>query len=197
MKTAPLIVVLLLGILLAGCEPAPPATPKFHATDITGADFARNFELTDHNGQTRKLADFRGKLVVLFFGYTHCPDVCPTTLADLASALKSMGSDADKVQVVFVTLDPERDTPSLLKQYVPAFHPAFLGLIPTAEQLKRLAAEYKVVYQKTTGSQKADYLMDHSAHTYVYDTQGRLRLLVAYGAPAKVIAQDLMALLGH
>lgn len=196
MKTARLIAVLWLGILLAACEPAPPAAPKFHATDITGAQFARDFELTDHNGQTRKLADFRGKLVVLFFGYTHCPDVCPTTLADLASAMRSLGPDADQVQVVFVTLDPERDTPGLLKQYVPAFHPAFLGLIPTAEQLKGLAAEYKVVYQKNAGSQ-ADYLLDHSAHTYVYDRQGRLRLLLAYGTPAKLITQDLKALLGH
>lgn len=190
-----LIAVLLIAPLMA-CEPrATP--PTFNATDITGASFARDFRLTDHNGQTRTLADFRGKLVAMFFGYTHCPDVCPTTMADLAAAIKLLGPDGDKVQVLFVTVDPERDTAALLKQYVPAFNSTFLGLRPTTEQLKMLATEYKVVYQKNPGHEQGNYLMDHSAGTYVYDTQGRLRLLMPYGTSASLIARDFKALLAH
>ena len=195
MKTGTLIILFLTASLLA-CQKSPSAVPAFHATDITGASFARDFELPDHNGKTRKLADFRGKVVALFFGYTHCPDVCPTTLSDLASALKSMGADAQKVQVLFVTLDPDRDTPALLQRYVPAFNPTFLGLHPNKEQLKSIASEYKVVYQKNPSIDKDDYLIDHSAGTYVYDTKGRLRLLIPYGSSVEAIAHDLKALLG-
>jgi len=197
MKRPGLLVVLLLAVMLAACESRDATSPTFTATDITGATFAREFKLTDHNGRTRTLADFRGKLVALFFGYTHCPDVCPTTMADFAAAMKSMGPDANKVQVLFVTVDPERDTPALLKQYVPSFHPTFLGLRPTPAQLKLLAAEYKVVYQKNPGDEKGNYVMDHSAGTYIYDTQGRLRLLMPYGSSAQVIARDFASLLGH
>lgn len=196
MKILTLLAGLLLAVALAACEPRD-AHPTFTATDITGATFARDFSLSDHNGKTRTLADFRGKLVALFFGYTHCPDVCPTTMADLAAAMKSMGPNANKVQVLFVTVDPERDTPELLKQYVPAFNPSFIGLRPTPEQLKLLAAEYKVVYQKNPGREQGNYLMDHSAGTYIYDTQGRIRLLMPYGSSAQVIARDLEALLTH
>mgnify|MGYP000498180466 CR=1 FL=1 len=196
MKIPNWLVAVLLAVPLTACEPRAP-TPTFTATDITGASFARDFSLTDHNGQTRTLADFRGKLVALFFGYTHCPDVCPTTMADLAAAIKLLGPDGNKVQVLFVTVDPERDTAALLKQYVPAFNPAFLGLRPTPEQLKRLAAEYKVVYQKNPGREQGNYLMDHSAGTYIYDTQGRLRLLMPYGSSAPLIASDLKVLLAH
>lgn len=194
MKTTTLLVSALFSVTLMACDPKTPP-PTFTATDITGAGFARDFKLVDHNGQPRTLADFRGKLVALFFGYTHCPDVCPTTLSDFATALKSMGPDANKVQVLFVTLDPARDTPALLKQFVPAFNPGFLGLIPTPEQLKLITMEYKVVYQKTTGGEKGEYLIDHSAGTYVYDAQGRLRLLMPYGSSATVIARDLKSLL--
>jgi protein SCO1/2 len=194
MKTGTLIILFLTASLLA-CQKSPSAVPTFHATDITGASFARDFELPDHNGKTRKLADFRGKVVALFFGYTHCPDVCPTTLSDFASALKSMGADGQQVQVLFVTLDPDRDTPALLQRYVPAFNPAFLGLHPDQEQLKSIVSEYKVVYQKTPSLDKDDYLIDHSAGTYVYDPQGRLRLLIPYGSGAEAIAHDLKALL--
>ena len=196
MKIPTWLVAVLLTAPLIGCEPrATP--PTFNATDITGASFARDFRLTDHNGQTRTLADFRGKIVALFFGYTHCPDVCPTTMADLATVIKLLGPDGNKVQVLFVTVDPERDTAALLKQYVPAFNPTFLGLRPTIEQLKMLATEYKVVYQKNPGREQGNYLMDHSAGTYVYDTQGRLRLLMPYGTSASLIAGDFKALLAH
>ena len=179
---------------LAGCQPAPQP-PAFQATDITGATFARDFRLTDHNGQVRTLADFRGKVVAVFFGYIHCPDVCPTTLADFAAALQQLGPQADQVQVIFVTLDPQRDTPDLLKQFVPAFNPGFLGMVTDAETLRQLAKEYKVVYQKTSVKATDDYLIDHSAGTYIYDQQGNLRLLMPYGSSPDAIAQDLKALL--
>ena len=179
---------------LAGCQPAPQP-PAFQATDITGATFARDFRLTDHNGQVRTLADFRGKVVAVFFGYIHCPDVCPTTLADFAAALQQLGPQADQVQVIFVTVDPERDTPDLLKQFVPAFNPGFLGMYTDKETLRQLAKEYKVVYQKTSVKAADDYLIDHSAGTYIYDQQGNLRLLMPYGSSPDAIAQDLKALL--
>ena len=185
---------LLSGLMLAACQPAPQA-PTFQATDITGATFARDFRLTDHNGQTRTLASFRGKVVAVFFGYTHCPDVCPTTLSDFAAALQQLGTQAERVQVLFVTVDPQRDTPELLKQFVPAFNPSFLGMVADENTLKQLAKEYKVVYQKTSVKGSNDYLMDHSAGTYVYDTKGHLRLLMPYGSGPDMIAQDLKTLL--
>lgn len=185
---------LLAAFALAGCQPAAEA-PAFQATDITGAPFGRDFELTDHNGATRTLADFRGKAVAVFFGYTHCPDVCPTTLSDFAAALKLLGGQAERVQVIFVTVDPQRDTPDLLKQYVPAFNPGFLGMHTDAESLKRLANEFKVVYQKSAVKAADDYLIDHSAGTYVYDAKGNLRLLMPYGSKPEAIANDLRTLL--
>ena len=179
---------------LAGCQPVPQP-PSFQATDITGAAFARDFRLTDHNGQVRTLADFKGKVVAVFFGYLHCPDVCPTTLADFSLALQQLGPQAERVQVIFVTVDPHRDTPDLLKQFVPAFNPGFLGMYADEETLKQLAHEYKVVYQKASVKGADDYLVDHSAGTYVYDPQGRLRLLMPYGSSPDAIAQDLKTLL--
>jgi len=179
---------------LTACQPAPQS-PVFQATDITGAAFARDFRLTDHNGRVRTLADFRGKVVAIFFGYTHCPDVCPTTLSDFAAALKLLGEQAGRVQVIFVTLDPQRDTPEILKQFVPAFNPSFLGMYTDADTLKGLAKEYKVVYQKTSVKAPDDYLIDHSAGTYVYDPKGHLRLLMPYGSSPEAIAHDLKALL--
>ncbi|MFP5404383.1 MAG: SCO family protein [Gammaproteobacteria bacterium] len=185
----------LAALVLVACEPASAPPPNFQATDITGAPFARDFTLTDHHGATRSLADFRGKAVAVFFGYTHCPDVCPTTLADFAAALKQLGPLASKVQVIFVTVDPERDTPELLRQFVPAFDPSFLGMYTDAESLERLAKEFKVVYQKSSVKADDDYLIDHSAGTYVYDAQGRLRLLMPYGSSPDAIANDLRTLL--
>ncbi len=169
--------------------------PQFKASDITGSSFGRDFELRDPQGSTRRLADFRGKAVVVFFGYTQCPDVCPTTLASLAEAMKQLGPDADRVQVLFITVDPERDTPALLAQYVPAFDPRFLGLYGDAEATARTAKEFKIIYQKVPGSSAGTYTMDHSAGTYVFDPQGRLRLSVANGQGADVFAHDLRELL--
>ena len=194
MKSRFIVACALVVLALVGCRPAP-SPPAFQATDITGAAFARDFRLTDHNGQVRTLADFRGKVVAIFFGYTHCPDVCPTTLSDFAAALQQLGPAADRVQVIFVTVDPERDTPDLLKQYVPAFNPHFLGMTADAETLKQLAKEYKVVYQKTSVKAADDYLIDHSAGTYVYDPKGNIRLLMPYGSSPEAIARDLKTLL--
>lgn len=183
----------MLAIGLAGCQPAPP--PAFKSTDITGAAFARDFKLTDHTGATRTLADFKGKAVAVFFGYIHCPDVCPTTLADFAAALKLLGPQASRVQVIFVTLDPQRDTPELLKKFVPVFNPGFLGMYTSEAGLRQVASEYKVVYQKTSVKSADEYLLDHSAGTYIYDPQGRIRLLMPYGSTPETIAHDLKILL--
>lgn len=179
---------------LAACQPEPPAQ-LFVATDITGAQLGGDFTLTDHTGRTVTLADFRGKAVALFFGYTHCPDVCPTTLSDFAEALRQLGLDAARVQVIFVTVDPERDTPELLSQFVPAFDPGFLGARATTEELARMAKAFRVVYQKTAVKGPDDYLIDHSAGTYVFDPKGRLRLLMPYGSSPDAIVQDLKTLL--
>lgn len=184
---------LLAAAVLTACQPPPPA---FLATDISGETLARDFSLIDHNGRPRTLADFRGKAVAIFFGYTHCPDVCPTTLSDFAAAMRQLGPLAGRVQVIFVTVDPERDTPELLQAFVPAFDPSFLGMYTDPASLRRLAKEFKVVYQKTAVKAPDDYLIDHSAGTYVYDPQGRLRLLIPYGSSSEAIAQDLKTLLG-
>ncbi|MGA7179610.1 MAG: SCO family protein [Thiobacillaceae bacterium] len=185
--------------LLLGCEKeAPPATRStFSATDITGVPWGKDFTLTDPAGHVRTLKDFHGKVVALFFGYTHCPDVCPTTLSELAIALRQMGDEAKRVQVLFVTVDPERDTPALLAQYVPAFNPTFLGLYTDPKSLVKLAAEFKVFYHKNGGSDPKNYLIDHSAGTYVFDPHGQLRLLMPYASNPKNIAADLHTLLNE
>ncbi len=180
------------AVLLAGCDASKDA---FQSTDITGANFGRDFHLTDHNGRPRSLADFKGKVVVLFFGYTHCPDVCPTTLAEFALAMKELGEDARKVQMLFVTVDPERDTRELLAQYVPSFNPGFLGLYGDAQATAAAAKEFKIVYQKVAGSRPGEYTMDHSAGTYVFDLSGKLRLFVSYGQGVKVLLHDIRILL--
>jgi len=177
---------------LAGCH---PDQPSFQSTDITGADFGRSFALTDHNGKQRSLEDFRGKAVVMFFGFTHCPDVCPTTLAELAGAVKQLGPAGEKVQVLLVTIDPARDTPELLGKYVTAFNPRFLALRGSDEETARVAKEFKVIYQKVAGAQPENYSMDHSAGSFIFDQQGRLRLYVAYGRGADVFAHDIGVLL--
>jgi len=180
------------ALLLAACG---PDGPSFKGSDVTGSAFGKSFALTDHDGTPRTLADYRGKAVVVFFGYTQCPDVCPTTLAALAEAMKDLGPDADRVQVLFITVDPDRDTPALLAQYVPAFDRRFLGLYGDAEATARTAKEFKIIYQKVPGSSVGTYTMDHSAGTYVFDPQGRLRLYVANGQGADVFAHDLRELL--
>ena len=183
------------AVLLAALAGCSPSSPKFQSSDITGSSFGHDFALTDFNGKARTLEDFRGKVVVMFFGYTHCPDVCPTTLAELAETMKRLGADADKVQVLFVTVDPARDTPELLAQYVPAFDKRFLGLRGDADALAKTASEYKVIYQKQPGTAPGSYSMDHSAGTYIYDPKGRLRLYVSYGLGTDVFVHDIKALL--
>ena len=180
------------GLAVAGCG---SDAPQFKASDVTGTAFGRDFQLTDHHGKPRTLADFRGKAVVLFFGFTQCPDVCPTTLSELADVMTRLGPDADRVQVLFVTVDPERDTQELLAQYVPAFHPSFVGLYGDAEATARTAKEFKSIYQKQPGKTPGSYTMDHSAGTFIFDPQGRLRVYVGYGQGADVFAHDLRELL--
>jgi len=175
--------------LLAGCD----SGPKFKSTDITGADYGKSLELTDHTGRPRKLEDFRGKAVVVFFGFTHCPDVCPTTLAELSAAIKSLGKDAERVQVLFVTVDPERDTKDVLAKYVTAFDPSFLGMYGDDAATRRVAKDFKIYYEKRkTGD---SYSVDHSGQTYVIDPQGRLRLFVRHERIASDLPDDLRTLL--
>ena len=183
---------LLAALALAACD---GQAPKFRSTDITGADYGKALALVDQHGQLRRLEDFRGKAVVLFFGYTHCPDVCPTTLADLAQVMRQLGPLADRVQVLFVTVDPERDTQQVLAKYVPAFDPRFLGLRGDAEATRAAAKEFKIYYEKRPGKTPGEYSVDHSAQTYVFDPQGRLRLFVRQERLAEDLAPDLRTLL--
>src|ERR1700749_2633246 len=164
--------------VLAACS---ESKPQFHAIDLTGADYAKDFRLPDQNGQVRTLKDFRGKLVVMFFGYTQCPDVCPTTMAEMSAVMQQLGPQADQVQVLLVTIDPERDTQQLLAQYVPAFDKRFLGLYGTPEQTAKVAKEFKVFYAKVPGKTEGSYTMDHTAASYVFDKQGKIRLFVRHG----------------
>lgn len=181
-----------LAALLAACA---PEGPKFRSTDVTGADFGRSLALTGHDGKPHALTEFRGKAVVVFFGYTHCPDVCPTTLADMAGVMKKLGGDSARVQVLFVTVDPERDTRDVLAQYVPAFDPRFLGLYGDAEATLKAAKEFRIFYAKNAGSAPGAYTIDHSAQSFVYDPQGRLRLIVRPDRIAQDLADDLRTLL--
>ncbi len=184
---------LLLLAALAGCG-GPPA-PAYLGTDITGAEFGRRLALKDHHGRAVTLDSFRGRLLVIFFGYAHCPDVCPTTLSDMAQALQQLPPDvAARVQVLFVTVDPERDTPETLKAYVPYFHPGFLGLHGTPDEVAAAAKEFRVVYRRHAEAGASGYLVDHSAGSYVLDGAGRLRLYLPFGHPPASIAHDLSAL---
>ena len=185
---------LLLAALLSACD-RPAEAPKFNLTDVTNVGFGKELNLTDHNGKPRTLADFRGKVVTVFFGFTHCPDACPTTLVEMAQVVKALGPDGDKVQVLFVTVDPERDTQAVLKQYVPSFNPAFLGLYGDAEATARAAKEFKVFYQKQPEKGGA-YSVDHSAGTFILDREGRLRLFAQYGQGATPMLHDIRLLLG-
>jgi len=186
--------IVIAGLLSATACTEKAEAPRFKLTDVTGASFGKDFALTDHNGQRRTLADFKGKVVTVFFGFTHCPDVCPTTLGEMAVVMKELGKDADRLQVLFVTVDPERDTAEVLKRYVPAFHPAFLGLSGSAEDVARTAKEFKIFYQKQN-LPNGGYTMDHSAGTYILDAEGRLRLFAQYGIGAPALLQDIRQLL--
>lgn len=182
-----------LAFLLAACS---DNKPSFVSIDVTGANYAKDFSLPDHNGQTRKLRDFAGKVVVVFFGYTQCPDVCPTAMAELAEIKKLLGADGARLQGILITVDPERDTPNVLKAYMANFDPSFLALRPSsAEQLAALAKDFKVFYKKVEGRTATSYTMDHSAGSYVFDTGGQLRLFTRYGSGVQGLAGDIRELL--
>ena len=180
---------------LSGLSACSDPRPAFKGVDITGADYAKELNLPDQNGQVRKLKDFSGKLVVVFFGYTQCPDVCPTTMQELAEVKRLLGPDGDKLQAVFVTVDPERDTAELLKAYVENFDASFVALRPTQEQLPAIAKEFKIYFKRGEGKTPTSYTMDHSAGSYIFDTQGRVRLFSRYGTGAQALADDFKLLL--
>jgi protein SCO1/2 len=185
---------LVIAIIAGGCG-QPDTRPQFKLTDVTGANLGRELNLLDHNSRPRTLADFRGKVVVIFFGFAQCPDVCPTTLSELAAVARELGKDADRMQVLFVTVDPERDTPGVLRQYVPSFDPRFLGLYGDAEATARAAKAFKIFYQKQPLKDSTTYSVDHSAGTYILDREGRLRLYARYGAGAALLLHDIRILL--
>ena len=183
-------------LFLAACS---PDKPQFKSIDLTGADYAKDFAkdggLPDQNGQARSIKEFAGKVVVVFFGFTQCPDVCPTSMTELAGIKKSLGADGDKLQAVFISVDPERDTPEILKAYMANFDPTFLALRPSPEQLAAIAKDFKIYYKKVDGKTPTSYSMDHSAGNYVYDTQGRLRLYNRYGSGVDGLTSDIRLLL--
>ncbi len=181
-----------LATWLTGCL---DSKPQFKSIDLTGADYARDFQLADHKGQQRTLADFKGQVVVVFFGFTQCPDVCPTAMARLAEVRRTLGTDGQRVQGLFVSLDPERDTPEVLQAYMVNFDPSFLALRPTLEQLPDVAKHFKMYYRKNEGKTAGSYTLDHGAGSYVFDPQGRVRLYVKQDMPAADLAQDLKLLL--
>lgn len=186
-----LAVTLTTGVLTA-CS---PDKLQFKSIDLTGADYAQGFSLVDHNGQLRTLKDFAGKIVVVFFGYTQCPDVCPTTLAEMAQIKQLLGPDGDKLQAIFITVDPERDSPEVLKAYMGNFGPTFLALRPSMDQLPEVAKDFKVYYKKVDGKTPGSYTMDHSAGSYIFDAKGRIRLYSRYGGGAEALASDIRLLL--
>ncbi len=193
--------ILITAAAFSGCDRlasvAGAGKPAFKGVDITGADYAKELNLRDADGKPRSLADFKGKVVVVFFGYTQCPDVCPTTLAELAAARKLLGADGARVQGVFVTIDPERDTPALLKAYVGNFAGDFVALWGTPEEIKAAARQFKVFYAKVPGKTDTSYTMDHTAGSYIFDTAGRVRLFTRYGMGAEALAADLKLLLAE
>ena len=184
---------------LAGCDGGLPGSskPAFKAIDITGAEYARTLQLSDPDGQLRSLADYRGKVVVVFFGYTQCPDVCPTTMAELAEVKRSLGPDGARVQGIFVTVDPARNTAELLKAYAANFGPDIIGLRGTPEQTTAAAKEFKVFYNKVPGKTDTSYTVDHTAGSYIFDAKGRVRLFTRYGSGAQALADDLKILLAE
>lgn len=186
---------LALGVFAALVMLKPDGPARFEAVDITGADWGKDFRLMDHAGRVRTLADFRGKAVAIFFGFTHCPDICPTALAQLAEVMKLLGQDERRVQVLFVTVDPKRDTPAVLSQYVPAFHPSFVGLYGDAAATERTAKEFKVYYRVNQANEQGAYSVDHSGQILVVDPRGRLRLFMKPELSPETMARDLRVLL--
>ena len=187
-----------LGLLgLGACDAQRGGAAAFKGLDISGAEYARAFQLPDQNGQPRSLADFKGKVVVVFFGYTQCPDVCPTTMSELATLKQQLGPDGAKVQPVFISVDPGRDTPALLKAYLANFGPDFLGLSGSAEQTQAVAKEFKVYYAKVPGKTEGSYTVDHTAGSYLFDKQGKVRVFSRYGSGAELLLHDLKLLLAE
>lgn len=178
--------------LLLACSPDKPV---FKSTDITGASFAQDLKLKDHHGNVRAMQDFKSKIVVVFFGFTQCPDVCPTSMNTMAEVKRLLGAQGERLQVLFITVDPERDTQALLKEYMASFDPGFVALRPEPDELKGVADGFKVYYKKVPGSIPTSYTMDHSAGKYIFDTEGRVRLFSAYGTDAATIAADIQVLL--
>lgn len=178
-------------LVLAGCNNKTP----FNSIDITGAQYAREFSLTDHTGKRRSLVDYRGKVVAVFFGFVQCPDVCPTTLQDLAEVKKQLGPNGEKLQVLFVTVDPERDTQEVLGKYVPNFDPSFAGLYGTAEETAKVTKEFKIIWEKVPGPTPTSYTINHSTGTYIIDRNGQVRLFVKHGAGADALVADIKRLL--
>ncbi len=186
-------------VALLGCDKLgpTPAKPTFKGIDITGAEYARTLALTDQHGKARTLEDFKGKVSVVFFGYTQCPDVCPATMAELAQIKKSLGKDGERLQGIFVTLDPKRDTPEVLKAYMGNFDPSFVALSGSTEQIKAAAQEFKVFFAISPGKTETSYTVDHTAGSFVFDARGKVRLFVRYGGAADALAADLKLLLAQ
>ena len=184
-----------IAVITSGLPGCAPESPKFTSVDVTDANFALDFSLKDHLGRIRTLKDFRGKIVTVFFGFAQCPEVCPTTLAEMSEVKKLLGADGDKLQVLFVSVDPERDSPEIMKAYMANFDPNFLALLPSPEQLATVAKDFKVYYKRADGRTAGSYTMDHTAGTYIFDTEGRIRLFSRYGSGAAVVANDIRQLL--
>jgi protein SCO1 len=183
-------------LFLSACNASPEGnTSSFVGTDITGADFPKPLTLTDHTGKLRTMSDFKGKAVILFFGFTHCPDVCPTTMLDLKNMMKLLGEKADQVQVLFVTVDPRRDTQDVLAQFVPSFDKRFIGLRGSLQETAETLGNFKIYYQEIPGKTATDYSIDHSAGMYVFDKEGKIRLYLGYGQKPADIASDIQKLL--
>jgi protein SCO1/2 len=199
-RTLILPAMLALGLGLTACDQlglSGSAKVAFQGVDLTGAEYARGLNLTDQDGHSRSLAEFKGKIPVVFFGYTQCPDVCPTTLAELAEVKHSLGADGEKVQGIFVTVDPERDTAALLKAYVASFDPSFVALRGSEEQTKAVAKEFKIYFAKVAGKTPESYTMDHTAASFIFDKQGRVRVFSRYGSGATALANDIKLLLAE
>jgi protein SCO1/2 len=184
-------------LALSACQKPTADAPAFKSIDITGAEYGRELDLTDADGQRRHLTDFKGKVVVVFFGFTQCPDVCPTTMVELAQVKKALGADGERVQGIFVSIDPERDTAAVLKAYVTNFSPDFVALRGTADETKAAAKQFKVFYAKVPGKTPESYTMDHTAGSYIFDAQGHIRLFTRYGSGAEALTHDLKLLLAQ